>query len=255
MLIDVRSVGLAGVHRCAADVFRPPSVRADRRPVVVCCLPGGYMTRRYFDLPVPAELGGYSMARHLADRGMVVVTVDPPGVGDSDVPEDPYVLTPDVLADVVAEVTSAALDGLGDLGGVGDPLVVGLGHSAGALLTVYEQARHRPFDAVALLGFAGRGLVDFLDESERVVGDDPAGARAALPELVEKRFGSARPDPPRQSTSIFSGGPEPEAVKVAMRGARRPLLALLGLTSMIPGASAPEARRDRRTGLPRRWRS
>ena len=46
------------------------------------------MSRRYFDLEVPAELGNYSMAAHLARHGLLVVTLDPPGVGESDVPHD-----------------------------------------------------------------------------------------------------------------------------------------------------------------------
>jgi len=244
--IDVANVAPAGVQTCAIDVIAPEVLPAGRRPVVAVCLPGGYSSRRYFDLDVPAALGGYSMARHLAERGLVVVTVDPPGVGASDVPDDPFTLTPDTLGDVAAAVTAAVLAGLTagtlvpDLAPLADPLPLGIGHSAGALLTVYEQARHRPFAALALLGFAGRGLLDFLDDDERACADDPVATRATLARLVAARFGSARPPYPEQTTSIFSGGPEPEAVKEAVRATRSPLLALLGLTSMIPGASAPE---------------
>jgi len=234
--IDVSPVAPEGVRQCTVDVFRPTGPAAGHRPVVACCLPGGFMTRGYYDLVVPAALGEYSMARHLAGRGLTVVTVDPPGVGDSDRPADPYTLTPDTLATVVAHVTATVLADL-DLT---DPFVVGVGHSAGALLTVYEQARHRPFDALALLGFAGHGLVEHLTDAERACADDPRATRAALPRLVHDRFGTAAPEPPLRSTSIFSGGPEPEAVKEAMRAARGPLLALLGLSAMIPGASAPE---------------
>ncbi|MFA5885982.1 MAG: hypothetical protein WDA60_19180 [Acidimicrobiia bacterium] len=244
--IDVSEVAPPGVGQCTVEVFAPARLPADRPPVVAFCLPGGYSSRRYFDLPVPAEHGSYSMARHLAGRGVVVVIGDPPGVGTSDVPDDPFTLTPDALGDIEAAVTATVLDRLAagtlapGLGPVANAVPLGVGHSAGALLTVYEQARHRPFAALALLGFAGRGLVDFLTDDERAVGDDPAAARAALPGLVQARFAGARPDFPRSTTSIFSGGPEPEAVKEAVRGTRVPLLALLGLTSMIPGASAPE---------------
>lgn len=244
--IDVSAVAPPGLAQCTVEVFAPAALPADRPPVVAFCLPGGYSSRRYFDLPVPDDHGSYSMARHLAGRGMVVVIGDPPGVGASDVPDDPFTLTPDALGDIEAVVTATVLARLGagtlvaGLGPVADALPLGVGHSAGALLTVYEQARHRPFAALALLGFAGRGLVDVLTDAERAVGDDPAAARAALPRLVQERFGSARPAFPQSTTSIFSGGPEPEAVKDAVRRTRAPLLALLGLTSMIPGASAPE---------------
>lgn len=237
MEVDVSSLALPGLHTCAVDVFTPTELPAGRPPVVACCLPGGYMTRGYFDLTVPAAVGQYSMARHLTDRGLIVVTVDPPGVGGSDVPDDPALLTPDTLADVVAVVVRTVVAGLALPRA---PVVLGIGHSAGALLTTYVQARHRPYAAAALLGFAGRGLPDALTDDERAVADDPAAARSALPHLVAARFGTARPAPPARSTSMFSGGPEPEAVKEAMRAARGPLLAMLGLTSMIPGASAPE---------------
>ncbi len=244
--VDVSAVAPPGVRTCAIDVIAPEALPSGRRPVVAVCLPGGYSSRGYFDLDVPGAAGAYSMARHLAERGLVVVTVDPPGVGASDVPDDPFTLTPDTLGDVAAAITATVLAGLTagtlvpGLAPLADPLPLGIGHSAGALLTVYEQARHRPFAAVALLGFSGRGLADFLDEDERACADDPASTRAALPRLVAARFGSARPSHPQQTTSMFSGGPEPEAVKEAVRATRSPLLALLGLTSMIPGASAPE---------------
>ena len=88
----------------AADVYTPAAT--GDRPVVCCCVPGGGMSRGYFDLPPPAELGNYSMVRHLTRRGFVVVTIDPPGVGDSDVPDDGYELTVQLVADVYARASS-----------------------------------------------------------------------------------------------------------------------------------------------------
>ena len=66
------------------------------------------MSRQYFDLDVAGQNGTFSMARRLAAGGDLVVIVDPPGVGESDAPDDGYTLTPRV----VAEVLTAALDGL-----------------------------------------------------------------------------------------------------------------------------------------------
>ena len=244
--IDVSAVAPSGVRQCTVEVFVPAAVPAEGPVIVAFCLPGGYSSRGYFDLRVPPGHPSCSMARHLADRGLVVVTGDLPGIGGSDVPDDPFTLTPDVLADVEAAVTTTVLDRLATgalvdgLGPVPGAVPVGVGHSAGALLTVYEQARHRPFAALALLGFSGRGLVGHLTDAERAVAGDPAAARGALPRLVQERFGSARPEPPTAPSSIFSGGPEPDAAKAAVRETRAPLLALLGRTAMLPGASAPE---------------
>ena len=245
--VDVAAVAPSGVTQCAVDVIADPGARRGAHPVpVAVCLPGGYYGRRYFDLMVPPDGGDYSMARHLARHGWVVVVCDPPGIGSSDAPDDAYDLTPHALADVQATVTRAVLDGLarGDLVPELPPVAharpVGVGHSAGALLTVHEQARHRPFAALALLGFAGHGLVEHLTDEERALADDPDGVRAALPRLVEQRFGDALPAFPGGTTSIFSNAAAPSAAKDAMRASQDRLLALLGLTSMIPGASAPE---------------
>ena len=96
--VDVGDVAPAGVRELVVDVFEPDAIGA--RPVVCCCVPGGGMSRGYFDLQAPTELGNYSMARHLVDLGFVVVTLDPPAVGESDTPDDGYTLTADVVADV-----------------------------------------------------------------------------------------------------------------------------------------------------------
>ena len=230
--------------RCSPLTASVPATAAE--PVVMFCLPGGGFSRRYFDLHVPPECGPYSMARDLAARGIVVVTCDPLGIGASDRPTDPSTLTPDLLADVQAHVTATVLELLAagtaceGLPPLTDARAVGVGHSAGALLTTYQQARHRQFAAVALLGFAGRGLVDFLTPEERTFADDPDGLRAALPGLVHNRFGDALPDWQGGNSTLFSGGTAPEPVKDAMRAAQGPMLGMLGLTSMVPGASTRE---------------
>jgi alpha-beta hydrolase superfamily lysophospholipase len=75
----------------------------DGEPLVLaCCLPGGGMSRRYFDLQVPEAAGNYSMARHLARAGFAVANIDHPGVGESDRPHDGYALMPRTIADVDA---------------------------------------------------------------------------------------------------------------------------------------------------------
>ena len=246
--IDVTDIAPAGAQWAVAEVFVPPfeALVIDGEPVVAFCLAGGGFSRRYFDLDVPAECGAYSMARDLAARGVIVVTCDPLGIGASDRPTDVSALTPDLLADVQAHVTATVLDALAN-GTAADALsplprvrAVGVGHSAGALLTTYQQARHRQFAAVALLGFAGQGLVDFLTPEERGFIGDPDGLRAALPDLVTKRFGDALPDWQGGNSTLFSGGTAPEPVKDAMRAAQVSMLGLLGLTSMIPGASEHE---------------
>jgi len=247
LAVDVSAVAPAGAHVVAGDVFVPEGHLGDPATVVIC-LPGGGMTRRYYDLTVdPAlGLGNYSMARHLAGRGLVVVTLDPPGVGGSDAPDDGYALTPHAVADVLA----AAVDNVharlraGELDPRRPPVArfvsVGVGHSAGGLLTVHQQARHRSHDAVALLGFAGGGLPHALTDEERAYAGDPAAARREVARLAAVRFGRPFPGSQTSTSPMLLGVAVPEAVERALGEARGSLLAVVGLTSMIPGSSDEE---------------
>jgi pimeloyl-ACP methyl ester carboxylesterase len=249
--VDVSAVAPAGARTVAGDVFAPGGELArgrDGAPVLLVCLPGGGMTRRYFDLGVAAELGlgNYSMGRHLAALGFVVVTVDPPGVGESDKPDDGYALTPHVVADLLGLVVGDVRDRLRagslapGLGPMPDHRSIGVGHSAGGLLTVHQQARHRTHDALALLGFAGGGLVHVLNDEERSYAADPAATRREIARLTAARFGRPFPISQTSTSPTLLGGPVPEAVEQALGEARGHLLAVVGLTSMIPGASAEE---------------
>jgi pimeloyl-ACP methyl ester carboxylesterase len=211
-----------------AQVFEP----AGAPRAVFCCLPGGGMSRRYFDLDVP----GYSMARHLAALGFVVITIDPPGVGESDRPADGYSLTPDAVADAVASTVAELLRDVP----AGLPRV-GLGHSAGGLVTVVQQSRHRTYDALALLGFEGRGLVDMLTPEERRYAGDPLGLRDAIADLAATRFANPLPEGTTATSAFLLGPEEPPADALAALGASKSaMLALVGLTSMVPGSIRPE---------------
>ena len=68
--IDVSAVAPPGGRIVAVDVFLPPA-GVEAVPVMWWLQPGGGMSRRYWDLDVPAELGNYSLARHLARIGSV----------------------------------------------------------------------------------------------------------------------------------------------------------------------------------------
>ena len=205
------------------------------------------MSRRYFDLDVPARLGNYSMARHLAGRGFVVITIDPPGVGESDAPDDGYALTPGTVADVVAhavdDLTSRLAAGTiagGLVPALPDVVTIGVGHSAGGLLTVHQQARHRTHHALVLLGFNGDGLPSHLTDEERRYAGDPAALRVALAQLTAARFGDPLPSGgTATSPFLVRGEPPPEALD-AIGAASSAMLALVGLTSMIPGSSRDE---------------
>jgi alpha-beta hydrolase superfamily lysophospholipase len=243
--INVSEVAPLGGRFMVGDVFADANLDIDD-PIVLVCLPGGGMSRRYFDLRVPAALGNFSMARHLASAGFVVVTLDHLGIGESSKPLDGYLLTPETVADVNAFAVGRVLDDL--RAGTLDPSLpplpalvsVGVGHSAGASLTVHQQARWFTHRAIALLGFGGRGLPDRLGEAELAFADNPDALRREIAQLARARFGDPLPMQRRGSSSFLVGAPMPEAVHEALVDCRTNLLALVGLSSMVPGNATPE---------------
>jgi alpha-beta hydrolase superfamily lysophospholipase len=243
--VDVSGAGLAGCRTVAVTMVAPRILPGRPAPdVVFCCLPGGGMSRRYFDLDVAG--GSYSMLEHLAARGAVALAVDHPGVGDSDAPQDGWDLVPDTVGDVDAAACTVALDAL-RAGTTGLDLPprpalrsVGVGHSAGGTVTVHVQARHRLHGALALLGWGGGGLVEELGDEERALAHDPAGLRRELVGLAQARFEVPLLTMRRGSSARLVRAPLPDDVRAALVAARAPLITPIGLHSMVPGSSTPE---------------
>ena len=240
--IDVSGVGPEGSTTVAAELFLPSGRTEDEPLTLVVCFPGGGMTRRYFDLP-EALPGRWSMARVLAEEfGVAVLAVDHLGVGDSPPPDDAYTLNPRVVSGVNAHVVAEMVRRLGE-GSVAEAesavevgVVVGAGHSMGGLMVVHQQARHGSFDAVALLGFGGAGLPEHLGPDELRYEGDYEGLEAALPSLVEARFG--RPLVPSTTTSSDALNPgAANGGRDLLAHAAGDLIAVSGLTSMVPGAA------------------
>jgi pimeloyl-ACP methyl ester carboxylesterase len=241
--VDVTGTAPEGCDQVEVDLFLP-AVPAPA-PVFWCCVPGGGVTRSYFDLEVPPEAGQYSMARFIADRGMPVLIIDPPGVGGSDVPTDPYTLTPPAVAAVldvvVTDVAARMAGGLFDGAAAIEPrMTVGVGHSAGGLLVACQQARHRSFDVVALLGFSDTGMIQVLTDQEKSFIGRPEDLLVALPDLVKARFGEPLPNRPYADLdNPLSTGPRGPVQEAEARAATN-LLALVGLMAIIPGSMQPE---------------
>ncbi len=244
--IDVTGVAPAGAGTIVAEVFLPDAQQVGKHPIVAFCLPGGGMSRGYFDLDVASDEGNYSMARHLAGLGLVVVTIDHLGTGESSRPHDGYALDPATVADVNGNVTARLLERLRQgrlapgLAALPAAVSIGVGHSAGAGLSVHQQARHRSHAALALLGYHGRGLPGHLSEEERGFAGDPEGLHREIAQLVRKRFGDPLPVMARGSSQLLVGAPMSESVHEALVAARTNLLGLVGLSSMIPGSYGPE---------------
>lgn len=229
-------------------IFLEPHPTGDDARIVLCCLPGGGFCRRYWDLPAVAGEGEFSMAAHLADRGAVMVLIDHLGIGDSTVPDDPYVLTPTLLADVNDVVVRTVLRQLAD-GAVpgfpsGRPLVpIGVGHSMGGHLTAIQQARRRTHTAIALLGTGCEGVPRLLSAEELDYTDDQDRLRADLPELTRRRWGTALPAMAQANADALVAPSTAPAVRAALQTAMAPILGLAALSAMVPGSCRDELRR------------
>ena len=156
------AVPIPGEHHVTAWVF-PPSTLPERVPVLFC-IPGGTYTKAYWHLEVPGR-AGYSFGEHLAAKGMLVIAVDNLATGESSPHHRAIDLTPDVvaaanacaLAHAVARAASGSL--VSELPPLALGPTVGVGHSMGAMLTIFQQSMHRSFDAIAPLGYGTVGSI------------------------------------------------------------------------------------------------
>jgi alpha-beta hydrolase superfamily lysophospholipase len=154
--VDVTDVVALGEPATVAVTVHLPEERA--HPQVVCfAKPGAGFTRRYFTDDLPGPASGAQAAWH-ASRGWVFVSCDHLGIGDSSRHDGERLDFPTVTraADAAERRVLELLagDGLGEGEPVRDPVVVGIGQSMGGALLVVQQARHRTYDGIGMLGYS-----------------------------------------------------------------------------------------------------
>ena len=233
--------------RLAVELHCPASWTGT--PVLLACIPGGGMNRRYWDLRAEDGDASYSFAAAMTARGLFVLLVDPLGIGDSDTPEDGWALRPELLAQAHHAAIAKVCDGLragtliDDLPALPALTSLGVGHSLGALLTVVQQARHATHAGIAVLGFGCAGLPDYLVPEARALIGDAEASRARLPALARAQFGAplAVIKPSKPASNLFAGERAEMAGMLALRAAAAPVLAVAATQSMFPGNVAPEA--------------
>src|SRR5690606_13474314 len=137
--------------------------RIGARPRVISMLNGGTYDKRYFHCTIPGR-EGYSNAEHLCRLGSIVILTDHLGIGDSSRAPDQRKVT----RHVAAAANHAALQQIyrrleaGDLHQAPPPLrdyvKIGVGHSLGGMQTITQQAAHRTFDGIGILGYTAYGV-------------------------------------------------------------------------------------------------
>lgn len=236
----------------AVEITLPEPAALAALPVVLFCFPGGAMNKTYFNLLLDGEEDAerFNFARQLARRGCISIAIDHLGVGESSRPRDGFALTPDLVVAAnqraVAQLQTMLRDGT--LSAALPPLPrfrsIGVGHSMGAMLTAMQQAEHRSFEAVAILGFSTRGLPDYVTDEIRQYVNNPTLLRADLARLARARGDDPYPElnTRGQAREIYGGGADKRALQ-ALGAARSNLLAMMGLMAMMPGSVAPECAR------------
>jgi pimeloyl-ACP methyl ester carboxylesterase len=157
--IDVTgSVPLPGKVEIAATAFLPDPKTLGARPVAIFGLPGGGLSRHYFDIHLAGH-ENYSEAEYHVAHGFIVVAVDHLGVGDSTTTGLDTMHIEDIAAAnhaAVKEISQRLVAGTLAPGYPAVPAVfrVGIGQSMGGGITILMQGRHQTYDAIASLGYS-----------------------------------------------------------------------------------------------------
>jgi pimeloyl-ACP methyl ester carboxylesterase len=211
--------------RLAIDIVIPDLLAM--HPKLLLCLPGGGVNRHYFDMH-DGQDNRFSFTQAMVGAGHVVAMVDPPGVGDSMTIEDPFDLTVTAQLPLLDHAIGIIRQEL-----VGVLPAVGVGHSAGAMLTAALQAGHRCYDALALFCFGPAGLPQHLpQEWLSAVAADRTAAYEAIPDFAKAHF--------KRASFETRGRDSNGAAGRALLAVRSPTLAAIAMQAMTPGNVAAE---------------
>ena len=157
--IDVSSsVALPGSIEIAATAFLPDPSLLSAVKVVIFAVPGGGYSRAYFDMHFEGH-SGYSQAEYHTDHSLILIALDPIGVGDSTI-SHLEAITLEMLGDsydcAVREIVQHLEGGtLADgFPAIKDAVKIGIGQSMGGCVTILAQGRKATFDAISPLGYS-----------------------------------------------------------------------------------------------------
>jgi hypothetical protein len=107
----------------------------------------------------------------------------------------------------------------------------------GGMIAAVQQARHRSFDALAVLGHGGDGLPQFISDTSRPTGD---ALHDRLPALARAHADSLPPGDRRLPPNSFFLPDVPPAVREAFLEQQSELLPGCGMASLIPKSTDAE---------------
>jgi len=222
---------VSGLHQVSYTAYLPAAEILGDEVCVLFCLPGGTLSRAYFDLRSDNN-NKHSFAQAMAEHGYIVICIDHPGVGDSDIPDNAYDLTIDLVAAVDACLVENIKTQLnnGSFDTAYKPMQklksIGVGHSMGGFITVEIQSTFNSYDALILLGSGFSGHLAMLgDEEKSFANGGQALIRKNAVQLLKKRHGEPLP---KVHNALFE--------QPLIKDVRTVLLGSIGLLTMIPGS-------------------
>lgn len=162
------------------------------------CLPGGGLTREYFNLA-----SEFSFKEHMLAMGYDLIIMDNIGIGDNALPSNFPFHTPRQFAKYIAQ----ALDIWEQDGAISGP-IIGTGHSMGGMMIMLIQGGYAPFSGLALFGSNAGGLDWGLSEAEKAYIHKEADFERDIETLSLAKFKTPFTQStggPRGSSIVFGG--------------------------------------------------
>ncbi|MCE4071453.1 MULTISPECIES: alpha/beta hydrolase [Pseudomonas] len=219
----------------SAWLFMPAHLPS--RPTISAWLNGGTYDKRYFHAEIPGY-PGYSMAEHLAARGHIVVLPDHLGIGDSSRAPRQMAVTRQVAAKANHDAMTQLFEHLREgtlhpsIPAIPQFVKLGGGHSMGGMQTITQQADHRTYDRIAVLGYTAVGV--HLTLGGQLHSADPGPLDLSKPDYPVMDRGHLR--------STFHWDDVPEAVLTADDALLVPVPYVLSTQAITTGIVSEDAR-------------
>ena len=203
---------------------------------VLVCLPGGTYSREYWDLKIPGRRG-YSFADFATENGYPVVTIDPPGTGESSKPVRDFDFTD------MAAALAGAVSALPAVMGERAPAVA-VAHSLGAYLAITQQSLFSSYVGLAALGCTNRHVAPLNLDAAFIARSATPQGRAELAQQILSAMPEPYAEAPREyMQSWFHHADVPADVVAADCVTAKSVVPRVFGTALVPGIVAEHAAR------------